>query len=99
MGGKEVIKLDMRVIAATNEDLEAHVKRGCFREDLFFRLAEYVITVPPLRARTEDVPYLAQRFLKNARDVLNRPPAELDPGPLIGSALMGGPATCGSCAR
>ena len=91
VGGKEVIKLDMRVIAATNEDLEAHVKRGCFREDLFFRLAEYVITVPPLRARTEDVPYLAQRFLKNARDVLNRPPAELDPGAIDWLCAYGWP--------
>ncbi len=78
VGGKEVIKLDIRVIAASNEDLQPHVKARCFREDLFFRLAEYVIMVPPLRARPEDVPYLAQRFLKNARDVLNRPPAELD---------------------
>ena len=79
VGGKEVIKLDMRVIAASNEDLQPHVKAGCFREDLFFRLAEYVIIVPPLRARPEDVPYLAQRFLNNARDVLNWPPAEIAP--------------------
>ena len=79
VGGKEVIKVDMRVIAASNEDLQTHVKAGCFREDLFFRLAEYVIVVPPLRARPEDLPYLANRFLKQARDVLNRPCAELAP--------------------
>ena len=80
VGGKEMIKLDMRVIAASNEDLLTHARAGLFREDLFFRMAEYTIMVPPLRARPEDVPYLAQRFLTHARDDLNRPPAEIDPG-------------------
>ncbi len=82
VGGKELIKLDMRVIAASNEDLESDAKADRFRQDLYFRLAEYVITVPPLRARSEDVAYLAQRFLKQARDVLNRPPVEIDSGGL-----------------
>ena len=77
-----MIKLDMRVIAASHEDLQAHAKTGGFREDLFFRLAEYVIMVPPLRARSEDVPFLAQRFLKHAREVLGRPTGEIDPGGL-----------------
>ena len=78
VGGKEAINLDIRVIAASNEDLEALAKTGAFREDLFFRLAEYVIMVPPLRARPEDVPFLAQRFLKQAREILSRPTAEID---------------------
>jgi len=82
VGGKEMIKLDMRVIAASNEDLKGHAKTGGFREDLFFRLAEYVIMVPLLRARSEDVPFLAQRFLKQAREVLGRPTGEIDPGAL-----------------
>ncbi len=82
VGGKDLIKLDMRVIAASNEDLHSEARSGRFREDLFFRLAEYVIAVPPLRARPEDVPFLAQRFLKQAREVLNRPPVEIDPGAL-----------------
>lgn len=82
VGGTELIDLDMRVIAASNEDLKARTRAGGFREDLFFRLAEFVITVPPLRARPEDVPYLAQRFLTQAREVLKQPPVELEPATL-----------------
>ncbi len=82
VGGRGLISLDMRVIAASNDDLQSEAKSGRFREDLFFRLAEYVIAVPPLRDRPEDIPFLAQRFLKQAREVLNRPPAELDSGAL-----------------
>ena len=91
VGGKEAIKLDMRVIAASNEDLQSHVKTGCFRQDLFFRLAEYVIMVPPLRARPEDVPFLARRFLKQAREVLNRPVAEIDPAAIEWLCAYGWP--------
>jgi two-component system nitrogen regulation response regulator GlnG len=79
VGGTELIDLDMRVIAASNDDLKARAKTGAFREDLFFRLAEYVITVPPLRSRAEDIPFLAQRFLTQAREALKRPTAEIDP--------------------
>jgi DNA-binding NtrC family response regulator len=82
VGGAEVIKLDVRVIAATNDNLKERVKAGSFREDLFFRLAEYVIVVPPLRSRPEDIPFLAQRFLTQARDVLGRPPVEIEPAAL-----------------
>ena len=82
IGGKDLIKLDMRVIAASNEDLQSEARSGRFREDLFFRLAEYVILVPPLRSRPEDIPFLAQRFLTQARERLNRPPAEIDKGAL-----------------
>ncbi len=82
VGGTELIDLDIRVIAASNEDLKERTRTGAFREDLFFRLAEYVITVPPLRARPEDVPYLARRFLTQAREVLNQPPVEIEPAAL-----------------
>ena len=77
LGGTESIRLDLRVIAATNDDLKEQAKAGGFREDLLFRLAEYVIMVPPLRARPEDIPFLAQRFLTQAREALGRAPAEL----------------------
>ena len=82
VGGKDVLKLDMRVIAASNADLQSEARSGRFREDLFYRLAEYVIVVPPLRKRPEDVPFLARRFLKQAREVLNRPAIEIDQGAL-----------------
>lgn len=77
VGGAELIDLDVRVIAATNDDLKQRAQAGAFRQDLFFRLAEYVIVVPPLRSRLEDVEFLARRFLAQAREALGRPPVEL----------------------
>lgn len=77
LGGTELIRLDVRVIAATNDDLGEQAKVGGFREDLLFRLAEYVIMVPPLRERSEDIPFLARRFLTQAREALGRAPIEI----------------------
>jgi DNA-binding NtrC family response regulator len=64
VGGTESIKLDVRVIAATNQPLEPLVKDGKFREDLFDRLNVVSITLPPLRERKEDIPLLANHFLR-----------------------------------
>jgi len=79
VGGTESIKLDLGVIAATNDDLREQADAGGFRQDLLFRLSEYVITVPPLRARPEDIPFLAHRFLTQAREALGRPPVDIAP--------------------
>jgi DNA-binding NtrC family response regulator len=62
VGGNRTIRVDVRVISATNHDLPARAKSGAFREDLFFRLAVIPITVPPLRERLEDVPALVSHF-------------------------------------
>ena len=66
VGGHEQVETDVRIIAATNQDLEARVKDGRFREDLFHRLNVIRIHLPPLRARREDIPLLARHFLKQS---------------------------------
>jgi DNA-binding NtrC family response regulator len=74
VGGRDGIKLDIRVIAATNKDLDALVQQGKFRDDLFYRLNVVAITLPPLRKRREDIPLLAEHFLskfalQNKKDI------------------------------
>ncbi len=63
VGSAKTLKVDVRVIAATNKDLEKEIEKGNFREDLFFRLSVIPIFVPPLRERTEDIPILARHFV------------------------------------
>ena len=62
LGSARTIKVDVRVIAATNKDLEAEIEKGNFREDLYFRLSVIPIRVPPLRDRREDIPALVRHF-------------------------------------
>ena len=64
IGGSEDIKVDVRIVSATNQDLQEKVKQGEFREDLYFRLNVIPIRIPPLRKRREDIPLLAQYFIE-----------------------------------
>jgi NtrC-family two-component system response regulator AlgB len=77
VGGTETVTIDTRVIAATNRDLEADVRDGRFREDLFFRLNVVVIALPPLRERPADLPALTDTLLARLCTRYGRPPATL----------------------
>jgi DNA-binding NtrC family response regulator len=82
VGGNTALKVDVRLLAATNHDLEAAVQSGRFREDLYYRLRVVEIAIPPLRERTEDVPLLIARFLADAAARFQRPPKTLTDGAL-----------------
>ncbi|RMG16408.1 MAG: diguanylate cyclase [Planctomycetota bacterium] len=73
VGGKEIIHVDVRVISACNQDLRELVRRGDFRQDLFYRLNVVSIELPPLRDRKEDIPLIVQRLLEDARTIDGRP--------------------------
>jgi DNA-binding NtrC family response regulator len=75
VGGNRPVKIDVRIVAATNKDIVKAVEARLFREDLFYRLNVFPLTIPPLRARREDIPPLAQHFL-------NKYAAEVRKGPL-----------------
>jgi two-component system response regulator PilR (NtrC family) len=79
LGGMETIRVDVRIIAATNVDLKREVEEGRFREDLFYRLAVIAIQLPALRERKEDIPLLVQHFLEKYGVENNRPNLELAP--------------------
>ncbi|MNT28525.1 Transcriptional regulatory protein ZraR [compost metagenome] len=73
VGGKEPIKVDIRLICATNRELDQEVQKGNFREDLFYRINTIVVSAPPLRRRKEDITVLVNHFLNNSQHAyLNR---------------------------
>ncbi|KAF1077443.1 sigma-54-dependent Fis family transcriptional regulator [Halodesulfovibrio sp. MK-HDV] len=76
VGDMQTIKVDLRIIAATNVDLDTAIKRGTFREDLFYRISTLNITIPPLRDRGNDVLTLAETFLHRIRPRLGKPDLE-----------------------
>jgi two-component system response regulator HydG len=83
VGGENVIKIDVRVIAATNKDLIREIQAGRFREDLYYRLNVVTLHVPPLRERKEDIPLIAQHFLtlfaeKNHKNIKGFTPRAMD---------------------
>jgi transcriptional regulator with PAS, ATPase and Fis domain len=73
LGGREDVKVDARIVAATNRDLETAVANGTFREDLFFRLNVVCITLPPLRQRRDEIPLLTDLFLRQYSEHYNKP--------------------------
>jgi DNA-binding NtrC family response regulator len=79
VGGTQEIQVDVRIVAATNVNLEQAVKEGRFREDLFYRLNVIALELPPLRSRKEDIPLLATHYLKFYAEENGFPPPELTP--------------------
>jgi two-component system nitrogen regulation response regulator NtrX len=77
VGEEEAVTADVRVIAATNKDLEDEISKGNFREDLFYRLNVIPFHVPPLRERKEDIPMLAKHFLREFSQTYNRRPKDI----------------------
>jgi len=77
VGGSQTLHVDVRVVAATNKDLEQMVAEGKFRDDLFYRLSVVTLTLPPLRERKEDIPLLVAAFLKSTAKENGKPVREL----------------------
>ncbi len=82
VGGHQPVKVNVRIIAATHQDLEERVKQGLFREDLFHRLNVIRLKLPPLRERREDIPLLARHFLQQSAVELGVEPKQLSPAAL-----------------
>lgn len=79
VGGSQTITVDVRIVAATNKDLKDEIQKGNFREDLFYRLNVIPFLVPPLRDRVEDIPLLAEHFIKEFAQTHDRPVRSLEP--------------------
>jgi transcriptional regulator with PAS, ATPase and Fis domain len=77
VGGREPLRFDVRLIAATNRQLEDEVKKGTFREDLFYRINVITIPLPPLRDRKEDIPLLVNHFLQKYAQRLGKPSVKI----------------------
>jgi two-component system nitrogen regulation response regulator NtrX len=84
VGGATSVRVDVRVLAATNKELTGEIRAGRFREDLYFRLNVIPIFVPPLRDRPDDVPLLAEHFMADLAREYGRRPKKLDPGAATG---------------
>jgi two-component system nitrogen regulation response regulator NtrX len=82
VGGSKLIKVDVRVIAASNKNLAKEIEKGTFREDLFYRLNVLPMEVPPLRERKEDIPLLVKHFLRTHAEEQGLKGKEIDPGAL-----------------
>jgi two-component system nitrogen regulation response regulator NtrX len=91
VGGTASVKVDVRVLAATNKDLTTEIRGGRFREDLYFRLNVIPVYVPPLRDRAADIPLLAEHFMSELAREYGRRPKRFDPAAMAGLRAYGWP--------
>ena len=91
IGSNKPTPVDFRTLAATNRNLEELVQRGSFREDLYYRLNVFTITIPPLRERPEDIPPLVEHFLRKFSRAMNRPLSQVSPRALDALLAHGWP--------
>ena len=82
LGGKKPVNIDVRIIAATNTDIKKSVREKKLREDLFYRLCEFMIILPPLKERVDDIPFLVKKFVGKTSIELNKQVREIDNGML-----------------
>ena len=94
LGGRGEIPVDVRIVCATHQNLQERIADGTFREDLFYRLAEIVITVPPLRDRSGDAVLIAHALTRRFADDLKRGHLLLRPMHSMQSRITAGPVTC-----
>ncbi len=88
LGAQETTKVDVRVLAATNVEIEDALLKGSFREDLFYRLSVFTIKVPPLRERREEIPYLIEQFIRRAPNEMRKGFGLILPSSLMDAALL-----------
>jgi len=96
VGGHQPIKANVRIIAATHQNLEDRVKQGLFREDLFHRLNVIRLRLPPLRERREDIPLLCKYFLQKSARELNVEAKTISEAALSYLSAQDIPAMCGN---
>ncbi len=89
VGGQQPVKVDVRVIAATNRDLRQAIAERTFREDLFYRLDTFTLPLPPLRQRQEDIPDLAAHFAERYAQHLRRPAPTIADGVIAHRRMLG----------
>ncbi len=94
LGSSKTIKVDARIIAATNRNLKIAVEQGAFREDLWYRLNVFPITVPPLRDRKEDIPGLVEHFVRRFSQKVGKRISSIPPASYENSA---GLCVAGKC--
>ncbi len=91
VGGEELLRVDVRIIAATNRDLQRAMEEGAFREDLFFRLNVVPVEMPPLRSHTQDIPELSSYFIEQFAQQAGMPPCQLSESTLAALQAYGWP--------